>query len=773
MKEEEKEQKIKTLFLLIERKKFQEAREYIEFDDQERQYILIHATDTQGNTLLHKLAKQNVYYEHGVQVTKTSKLAQQNTEIKDFMTYLIEEGLNINLQNKHNQSPIMLAIEEANNPIMLSVLLKKHANIEYTDNKGQTILHLLLGQQTNTYEMLMTLFQYHLCHDLLTQTDKFGQIPLAIICTKRFENQSIQRKVVSALLEKINNLKNPLKMKNDFHEHPLHSLVALNIESKAIETVLKSDKLAINNLDLRGYTPLLLALEYFSQSVDVLLNIEKTFDKKSYIEKEKPLLENRLKLIELLLTHGADPITYRAESQSNLATNAKTTIERLNTTISQFLEKYKKSKNKQLTDRKNALKKLFTSINKIFERITSEEKNKDFLLSQQAKLKHIEDRFYAFKHAYKQAKSDPQLAPYHNDYDKFFEKFNPLYDCLTQATNTPITYDTKFVEKAVETSKQALCTSNEHQKRLREMRSNQGSLLAAYQNQPELSLNNQDLQNMLKLLIEGLKTEEEAMQRHLNFYKELMQRAYDVCSIGYLKVIANEKAFQKPKKSKFKVDNKSSLFSYKQSTYLKQMLCTTPNGTIFTRQPEIPDPKASYSLLDLTQLAAKNLLKANLEKITPILIQEIEAILLKKTFINTLNTAKFDAVVVQYHTYQNAITNDDGKSGEYLQALKNFAKDEEIVSAYVDYATGSTKVNDGYPTPAILLAIGASKDQAIRLWSTPNQQTELVLHISNPVAKTEDLETVTNVLINDKNHPQLLENMSINNNNNNNIIMST
>jgi serine/threonine protein kinase len=78
-------------------------------------------------------------------------------EYREALTFLLDSGAYINMQNKHGETPLHNAILRGNREVVV-LLLSKGADIQITNKHGETVLHYaVLSQKKDVVEMLLDL----------------------------------------------------------------------------------------------------------------------------------------------------------------------------------------------------------------------------------------------------------------------------------------------------------------------------------------------------------------------------------------------------------------------------------------------------------------------------------------------------------------------------------------------------------------------------------------------------------------------------------------
>jgi ankyrin repeat protein len=100
----------------------------------------------------------------------------------EVVTYLIEEGAQIDVQNPKGMTPLMLAAKSGRNEIV-KILLNAHANIHIATKRGQTALHV--AAMYGEGDIVQMLIEHNA--DVNAQ-DNAGNTPL-ILAVRSIENQ--------------------------------------------------------------------------------------------------------------------------------------------------------------------------------------------------------------------------------------------------------------------------------------------------------------------------------------------------------------------------------------------------------------------------------------------------------------------------------------------------------------------------------------------------------------------------------------------------------
>lgn len=275
---EVKEQpKIKIdIFNDIKDRKFEQAKSLIDESD-----FNVNSKDSDENTPL-------IYtYKKALETKKNI------TAYLDIVTKLIKNGADVNLVNKDEDNPLLLALklpyDEAYNDVnleIIKILVKKSDNLNYKDNNENTALLLALNSFNNEklVDIIKTLIKK--CNDLdhknkdnqtalmLAVTNKYTEIVKILlskkvklnICTKdkykkkvrtalmlACEQDNVEAEVITLLSKEISTIND----KNDYNQTAFHiAILKGNLNSIKILIENKAD---INIESQDGFTPFMLA----------------------------------------------------------------------------------------------------------------------------------------------------------------------------------------------------------------------------------------------------------------------------------------------------------------------------------------------------------------------------------------------------------------------------------------------------------------------------------------------------------------------------------
>jgi ankyrin repeat protein/uncharacterized caspase-like protein len=254
----------------------------------------VNSKDGNGQTPLHyavKMGKTNLIdllIKEGANVNSTDKnkqtplhyaAKQNNTTIADI---LIKHNADINAQDVNGNSPLMTRIKESDimfgqsrssiNVAFANLLILKGANLNLTNNKGNTALHLALNIEEKDFNPLYT-FPQNISHSIFL-------------------------------------IKNGSKLNIRNNKGRTALFLALYSGKRELLNLLISEGAKVNMSDKKGQTPLHYALKSKSYKMTTLL-LERDADiNESGKQKKTPLHytveSENIKLTQLLINKGAD-----------------------------------------------------------------------------------------------------------------------------------------------------------------------------------------------------------------------------------------------------------------------------------------------------------------------------------------------------------------------------------------------------------------------------------------------------------------------------------